>query len=60
MLRLVVGASGKVGIVVEGVAADVGVIAVREELLDFPVVRALADGEFEVFLGDSVPELKKS
>lgn len=54
-----VGAGGKVGVVVEGVAADVGVVAVREELLDFPVVGSLADGEFEIFLSDCVPELER-
>lgn len=59
VLRLVVGAGGEVGVVVEGVAAYVGIVAVREELLDFPVVGALTDGEFEVFLGDSIPELER-
>jgi hypothetical protein len=57
VLRLVVGAGGEIGVVVESAAADVGVIAVREEFLDFPVVGALADGEFEIFLGDGIPEL---
>lgn len=51
-----VSAGGKVGVVVESVASHVGVI-VHEGILDFPVVGALADGEFEVFLGDRVPEL---
>jgi hypothetical protein len=57
VLRLVVGAGGEVGVVVESAAADFGVVAVREEFLDFPVVGALTDGEFKVFLGDGIPEL---
>lgn len=56
LLRWEVTAGGEVGVVVESVAANVGVV-VQERVLDFPVVGALADGEFEVFLGDGVPEL---
>jgi hypothetical protein len=55
--RLVIGAGGVVGVVVHGVLADIRVVAVREEFLHFPVVRALADREFKIFLGDGVPEL---
>jgi hypothetical protein len=57
---LVVGAGGKVGVVVESVTVGVGVVAVRQEFLDFPVVGALADGELKIFLSDSIPELCKS
>jgi len=53
----VVGAGGVIGVIVEGVSADVRVVAVGKEFLHFPVVGALADGEFEIFLGDEVPEL---
>jgi hypothetical protein len=53
----VIGAGGVVGVVVEGVSADIRVIAVREKFLHFPVVWALADGEFEIFLSNGVPEL---
>jgi hypothetical protein len=60
MLRLVVGAGGEIGVVVESAAADVGVVAVRKEFLDFPVVGALADGELKIFLSDSIPELYTS
>jgi hypothetical protein len=60
VLRLVVGAGGKVGVVVESVTVGVGVVAVRQEFLDFPVVGTLADGEFKIFLSDSIPELCKS
>jgi hypothetical protein len=60
VLGLVVGAGGKVGIVVESVTVGVGVVAVREEFLDFPVVGALADGELEILLSDSIPELYTS
>ena len=52
-----VGAGGVVGVVVHGVSADVRVVAVGEKFLHFPVVGALADGEFEIFLSDGVPEL---
>lgn len=55
---LVVAAGGEVGVVVEGVAANIGVVAVGEKILDLPVVWPLADGKFEVFLGDGVPELE--
>jgi hypothetical protein len=55
--RLVVGAGVVVGVVVERVSADVGVVAVGKKFLHFPVVGALADGEFKIFLGDGVPEL---
>lgn len=59
---LVVGAGGEVGVVVEGVSAhvDVRVVAVGKEFLHFPVVGALADGEFEIFLGNGIPELYTS
>lgn len=57
MSRLVVGAGSVVGVVVQSVSADIRVVAVRKELLDFPVIGALADGEFKIFLGDGVPEL---
>jgi hypothetical protein len=56
----VVGAGGEVGVVIESVSANVGVVPVRQELLHFPVVRALADGKFEIFLGDGIPELSTS
>lgn len=56
---LVVGAGGEVGVVVESVSAhvDVRVVAVGKKFLHFPVVWALADGEFEIFLSDGIPEL---
>ena len=57
MSRLVVGAGGVVGVVVHGVSANIGVVAVWEKFLDFPVVGALADRKFEILLGDGVPEL---
>ena len=59
MLRLVVSAGGEVGVVVKGVAShvDVGVVVGQKVVLDFPVVRPLADGEFEIFLSDGIPEL---
>jgi hypothetical protein len=60
VLRLVVGAGGKVGVVVESVTVGLGVVAVRQEFLDFPVVGTLADGELKIFLSDSIPELCKS
>jgi hypothetical protein len=60
MLRLVVSAGGEIRVVVESAAADVGVVAVRKEFLDFPVVGALADGELKIFLSDSIPELYTS
>jgi hypothetical protein len=53
----VVGAGRVVGVVVHGVSANVRVVTVRKEFLHFPVVGALADGEFKIFLGDGVPEL---
>jgi hypothetical protein len=54
---LVVGTGGVVGVVVQGIAADIGVVAIWKEFLHFPVVGALADREFKIFLGDGVPEL---
>ena len=57
MSRLVIGAASEVGVVVEGVSADIGVVAVGEKFLHFPVVGPLADGEFEIFLSDGIPEL---
>ena len=55
-----VSAASEIGVVVEGVSANVGVVTIRKELLNFPVVGALADGEFEIFLSNGVPELGTS
>jgi hypothetical protein len=55
--RLVVSAGGVIRVVVQGVSADIRVVTVRKEFLHFPVVGPLTDGEFEIFLGDGVPEL---
>lgn len=41
--RLVVGTGGVVGVVVQSVSADIGVVAVGKEFLHFPVVGALVD-----------------
>lgn len=60
MLGLVVVAIGEVGVVVKGAAANIRVVTVGQKLLDFPVVGSLADGEFEIFLSDRVPELRAS
>ena len=59
MSGLWVVAGGVVGVVVESVSSDVGIVAVRKEFLHFPVVGALADGELKIFLGNGVPELDK-
>jgi hypothetical protein len=62
VLRLVVSAGGKVGVVVKGVAShvDIGVVVGQKVVLHFPVVGPLADGEFEILLCDGIPELQIS
>jgi len=59
VLRLVISAGGKVGVVVKGVAShvDVGVVMGQKVVLHLPVVGPLSDREFKVLLCDGIPEL---
>lgn len=54
-LAVVIHAAGifGVGVLIDGLAS----VFLREQFLDFPSVRLDAHGEFQVFLGDRVPEL---
>jgi hypothetical protein len=54
---LVVSAGSVVGVIVEGVPANLRVVTVGKEFLHFPVVGSLANGELEIFLSNSIPEL---
>ena len=42
-----------VGVLIDGLAS----VLLGEQFLDFPSVRFDAHGEFQVFLGDRIPEL---
>jgi hypothetical protein len=39
---------------------SVSTVLLSEQLLNFPCIRLDANGEFQIFLGNGIPELEKS